>query len=184
MDMNLQELQSRAEELLSKDATTSEEVSELESLTEQITKAGNELAAANDTNVKKTALANALASTKGLSDSVPQANRPVYAQSSETSRTTHKAEVVMSGLKIRRADFTVKEISEETYASLKADGYSDNVIGLATTDQFAKEFVLERALAAKKINIVIDQRTKGESDIAVAAASPDWSPSSIAWASS
>jgi ribonuclease HIII len=41
----------------------------------------------------------------------------------------------------------------------------------ALSDQFAKEFVLERALAAKKINIVIDQRTKGESDIAVAAAS-------------
>ena len=138
--MEFQELQDRAEELLAKTATTSEELAELESLTEQIMKAGNELAANNETNVKKTALANALAVTKGLSDSVPQANRPVYAQNSETSRTTHKAEV-MSGLKIRRADFTVKEISEETYASLKADGYSDNVIGLATTDQFAKEFI-------------------------------------------
>ena len=138
--MEFQELQNRAEELLAKSAPTGEELAELDSLTEQITKAGNDLAAANETNIKKTALANALAVTKGLSDSVPQANRPVYAQSSETSRTTHKAEV-MSGLRIRRTDFTVKEISEETYASLKADGYSDNVIGLATTDQFAKEFI-------------------------------------------
>lgn len=39
------------------------------------------------------------------------------------------------------------------------------------SDQFAKEFVLERALAAKKITIKLEQRTKGESDIAVAAAS-------------
>lgn len=148
--MELQELQDRAEELLTKTATTSEELTELESLTQQIVKAGNELAANNETNVKKTALANALAVTKGLSNSVPQANRPVYAQSSETSRTTNKAEV-MSGLKIRRADYTVKEISEETYASLKADGYSDNVIGLATTDQFAKEFIAYAKSGGRRI---------------------------------
>jgi HK97 family phage major capsid protein len=135
------DLQNRAEELINKSSPTAEELSELDSLTEQIVKVGNEFASANEASVKKAALANALAVTKGLSDSVPQANRPVYAQNSETSRTTHKAEVVMSGLKIRRADFTVKEISEETYASLKADGYSDNVIGIATTDQFAKEFI-------------------------------------------
>lgn len=41
----------------------------------------------------------------------------------------------------------------------------------ALSDQFAKEFVLKKALAAKKINIHLEQRTKGESDIAVAAAS-------------
>ena len=41
----------------------------------------------------------------------------------------------------------------------------------ALSDQFAKEFVLEKALAAKKIPIILEQRTKAESDIAVAAAS-------------
>lgn len=41
----------------------------------------------------------------------------------------------------------------------------------ALSDQFAKEFVLNKALAAKKINITLEQRTKAESDIAVAAAS-------------
>jgi ribonuclease HIII len=41
----------------------------------------------------------------------------------------------------------------------------------ALSDQFAKEFVLQKALAAKKIPILLEQRTKAESDIAVAAAS-------------
>ncbi len=39
------------------------------------------------------------------------------------------------------------------------------------SDQFAKEFVLKKAISAKKIEIIIEQRTKAESDIAVAAAS-------------
>jgi ribonuclease HIII len=39
------------------------------------------------------------------------------------------------------------------------------------SDQFAKEFVLKKAISAKKIDIIIEQRTKAESDIAVAAAS-------------
>lgn len=39
------------------------------------------------------------------------------------------------------------------------------------SDQFAKEFVLQKALAGKRIKIQLDQRTKAESDIAVAAAS-------------
>jgi ribonuclease HIII len=39
------------------------------------------------------------------------------------------------------------------------------------SDQFAKPFVLQKALAAKKLKIALDQRTGGESDIAVAAAS-------------
>ena len=43
----------------------------------------------------------------------------------------------------------------------------------ALSDQFAKEHVLERALGprAKSSGMKLDQRTKGESDIAVAAAS-------------
>jgi len=41
----------------------------------------------------------------------------------------------------------------------------------ALSDQFARAEVLERALKAKQIPIQLDQRTKGESDIAVAAAS-------------
>lgn len=39
------------------------------------------------------------------------------------------------------------------------------------SDQFAKPFVLQKALAGKKLTIQLDQRTKAESDIAVAAAS-------------
>lgn len=39
------------------------------------------------------------------------------------------------------------------------------------SDQFANELVLKRAVAQKKLNIQLQQRTKGESDIAVAAAS-------------
>jgi ribonuclease HIII len=39
------------------------------------------------------------------------------------------------------------------------------------SDQFAKPAVLELALSKKKISIKLEQRTKGESDIAVAAAS-------------
>jgi len=39
------------------------------------------------------------------------------------------------------------------------------------SDQFAKSFVLQKALAGKKLTIQLDQRTKAESDIAVAAAS-------------
>ncbi len=39
------------------------------------------------------------------------------------------------------------------------------------SDQFAKEFVLQKALAGKRLKIQLDQRTKAESDIAVAAAS-------------
>ena len=39
------------------------------------------------------------------------------------------------------------------------------------SDQFAKPFVLQKALAGKKLAIQLDQRTKAESDIAVAAAS-------------
>ena len=39
------------------------------------------------------------------------------------------------------------------------------------SDQFAKPFVLQKALNAKKLAIQLDQRTKAESDIAVAAAS-------------
>jgi ribonuclease HIII len=39
------------------------------------------------------------------------------------------------------------------------------------SDQFAKPFVLQKALAGKKLTIALDQRTKAESDIAVAAAS-------------
>ncbi len=39
------------------------------------------------------------------------------------------------------------------------------------SDQFAHESVLARALARKKLEITLEQRTKGESDIAVAAAS-------------
>ncbi len=41
----------------------------------------------------------------------------------------------------------------------------------ALSDQFARREVLESALRAKKITLKLDQRTKGESDIAVAAAS-------------
>lgn len=41
----------------------------------------------------------------------------------------------------------------------------------ALSDQFARPEVLERALKTKQIPIQLDQRTKGESDIAVAAAS-------------
>lgn len=41
----------------------------------------------------------------------------------------------------------------------------------ALSDQFARPEVLERALRAQGIDIVLDQRTKGESDTAVAAAS-------------
>lgn len=41
----------------------------------------------------------------------------------------------------------------------------------ALSDQFARAEVLERALGAKRISIRLEQRTKGESDIAVAAAS-------------
>ena len=39
------------------------------------------------------------------------------------------------------------------------------------SDQFAKPFVLQKALSAKRLSIQLDQRTKAESDIAVAAAS-------------
>lgn len=39
------------------------------------------------------------------------------------------------------------------------------------SDQFAKPFVLQKAVSAKKLKITLDQRTGGESDIAVAAAS-------------
>lgn len=41
----------------------------------------------------------------------------------------------------------------------------------ALSDQFAKAEVLERALRQKNITLTLDQRTKGESDTAVAAAS-------------
>ena len=41
----------------------------------------------------------------------------------------------------------------------------------ALSDQFANEWVLKRALGQRKIPIELEQRTKGESDIAVAAAS-------------
>ena len=41
----------------------------------------------------------------------------------------------------------------------------------ALSDQFAKAEVLERALKQKNITLTLDQRTKGESDTAVAAAS-------------
>ena len=41
----------------------------------------------------------------------------------------------------------------------------------ALSDQFARPEVLARALKAQNVNIQLDQRTKGESDIAVAAAS-------------
>jgi len=41
----------------------------------------------------------------------------------------------------------------------------------ALSDQFAKSYVLENALKKTVVNIQLDQRTKGESDIAVAAAS-------------
>ncbi|QJE96771.1 ribonuclease HIII [Luteolibacter luteus] len=41
----------------------------------------------------------------------------------------------------------------------------------ALSDQFARPDVLARALKAQKVEIQLDQRTKGESDIAVAAAS-------------
>ncbi len=41
----------------------------------------------------------------------------------------------------------------------------------ALSDQFAKEWVLKAALAPYKLPIELEQRTKGESDIAVAAAS-------------
>ncbi len=41
----------------------------------------------------------------------------------------------------------------------------------ALSDQFANEWVLKRALGARKIPIKLEQRTKAESDIAVAAAS-------------
>ncbi|MFM2297911.1 MAG: hypothetical protein RL117_1618 [Verrucomicrobiota bacterium] len=39
------------------------------------------------------------------------------------------------------------------------------------SDQFAKEFVLKKALSGKGLRIEVEQRTKAESDIAVAAAS-------------
>lgn len=39
------------------------------------------------------------------------------------------------------------------------------------SDQFAKEFVLKKALTGKGLRIEVEQRTKAESDIAVAAAS-------------
>jgi len=39
------------------------------------------------------------------------------------------------------------------------------------SDQFAKAAVLQKALTGKKLRIELDQRTKAESDIAVAAAS-------------
>ena len=42
---------------------------------------------------------------------------------------------------------------------------------MALSDQFANPFVLKRALAAKKLAIRLEQRTKAESDVAVAAAS-------------
>lgn len=41
----------------------------------------------------------------------------------------------------------------------------------ALSDQFAHEYVLKRALRQKSLNITLEQRTKAESDIAVAAAS-------------
>lgn len=41
----------------------------------------------------------------------------------------------------------------------------------ALSDQFAKEWVLQSALKARNIPVELEQRTKGESDIAVAAAS-------------
>ena len=41
----------------------------------------------------------------------------------------------------------------------------------ALSDQFARPEVLQRALREKKLSITLEQRTKGESDIAVAAAS-------------
>ena len=41
----------------------------------------------------------------------------------------------------------------------------------ALSDQFAKPRVLERALARQEVNVKLQQRTKGESDVAVAAAS-------------
>jgi ribonuclease HIII len=41
----------------------------------------------------------------------------------------------------------------------------------ALSDQFAKPYVLQKALSGKGLRIQLDQRTKAESDIAVAAAS-------------
>lgn len=41
----------------------------------------------------------------------------------------------------------------------------------ALSDQFANEWVLKKALGARRIPVKLEQRTKGESDIAVAAAS-------------
>lgn len=41
----------------------------------------------------------------------------------------------------------------------------------ALSDQFANEWVLKRALGARRIPVQLEQRTKGESDVAVAAAS-------------
>ena len=141
--MEFQELSDRAEELISKTDITPEEVTELEALTQQIVKAGNDIAAANDASLKRAGLANALATTKGIFDSVPSTNRPlqsVSATSTMTSRQAHKAEP-MNKVNIRQHDFTVKDISEEQYSSLKADGYSDSMIAMATTDAFAKEFI-------------------------------------------
>ncbi len=42
---------------------------------------------------------------------------------------------------------------------------------MALSDQFANPFVLKKALAAKKLNIRLEQRVRAESDVAVAAAS-------------
>lgn len=141
--MDFQQLTERAEELINKASNTPEEIAELETLTEQVTKAGNEIAAANDATLKRANLVNALAVTKGVYDSVPAINRPIQsvsATSTITSRQAYKAEP-MNKVNIRQHDFTVKEISEEQYASLKADGYSDSMIAMATTDAFAKEFI-------------------------------------------
>ena len=136
--MDLATMQARAAELATKSDLTSDERNEIGALTPALLKAGQEQAEQAKIHDERETLKQALENSRRYAAEVPAVNRPAMAVQSGSAANPIQ---VKSFPHIKRADYTVKEITELDYVSLKADGYSEGTIGASTTDAYAKDFL-------------------------------------------
>lgn len=138
--MEIAELLSRAESLASIENPTAEQTAEIESLTAQLETANADFVEKEEKAAKVAKLRSAAQLVQKEMDRVPSRNRPDSAFVISDRRTNAEQDRIQVPA-IKRHSYAVPEIKEETYEGLKQLGYSDDVIGIAATDQYARNML-------------------------------------------
>lgn len=132
------ELLERAQSLATLTDPTAEQLAEMNSVADQLELSHAETVKKERAEESRRRLSSAASVSRKESSEVPPENRPDSAYIVTSAKYEPESEGIPFPA-IKRPDFSVKELKESTYQKLRAIGYTDDAIGIASTDAYVKQ---------------------------------------------